>query len=56
MATTYNDLYLDTRRRFKAAGVFDPTRAARELICAASGKTSAEFVRDSRLYIPPEEY
>ena len=54
MATTYNDLYLDTRRRFKAAGVFDPTRAARELICAASGKTSAEFVRDSRLYIPPE--
>ena len=54
MATTYNDLYLDTRRRFKAAGVFDPTRAARELICAASGKTNAEFVRDSRLYIPPE--
>ena len=54
MATTYNDLYLDTRRRFKAAGMFDPTRAARELICAASGKTSAEFVRDSRLYIPPE--
>ncbi|MBR3562090.1 MAG: peptide chain release factor N(5)-glutamine methyltransferase [Oscillospiraceae bacterium] len=54
MAITYNDLYLDTRRRFKAAGVFDPTRAARELICSASGKTNAEFVRDSRLYIPPE--
>ncbi len=54
MATTYNDLYLDTRRRFKAAGVFDPTRAARELICAASGKTNAEFVRDSRLYISSE--
>ncbi|MBR0312973.1 MAG: peptide chain release factor N(5)-glutamine methyltransferase [Oscillospiraceae bacterium] len=54
MATTYNDLYLDTRRRFKAAGVFDPTRAARELICAASGKTNAEFVRDSRLYVSSE--
>ena len=54
MATTYNNLYLDLRARFKAAGVFDPTRAARELICAASGKTNEEFVRDSRLYVPPE--
>lgn len=54
MATTYNNLYLDMRQRFKAAGVFDPTRAARELICSASGKTNEEFVRDSRLYVPPE--
>ena len=27
---TYNDLYLDTRRRFREAGVFEPERAARE--------------------------
>ena len=54
MATTYNNLYLDMRQRFKAAGVFDPTRAARELICSAAGKTNEEFVRDSRLYVPPE--
>ena len=54
MATTYNNLYLDLRRRFKGAGVFDPTRAARELICCAAGKTNEEFVRDSRLYVPPE--
>ena len=54
MATTYNNLYLDMRQRFKSAGVFDPTRAARELICSASGKTNEEFVRDSRLYVPPE--
>ena len=54
MATTYNNLYLDMRQRFRRAGVFDPTRAARELICSASGKTNEEFVRDSRLYVPPE--
>ena len=54
MATTYNNLYLDMRQRFRSAGVFDPTRAARELICSASGKTNEELVRDSRLYVPPE--
>jgi len=54
MAITYNNLYLDLRRRFRAAGAFDPTRAARELICSAAGKTYEEFVRDSRLYAPPE--
>jgi len=54
VATTYNNLYLDLRQRFKGAGVFDPTRAARELICCAAGKTNEEFVRDSRLYVPPE--
>ena len=54
MATTYNNLYLDMRQRFRNAGVFDPTRAARELICSASGKTSEELIRDSRLYVPPE--
>ena len=42
------------RQRFRNAGVFDPTRAARELICSASGKTNEELIRDSRLYVPPE--
>ena len=54
MAITYNNLYLDLRRRFRDEGVFDPTRAARELVCSASGKTNEELVRDSRLYVPPE--
>ncbi len=54
MAATYNNLYLDLRQRFKSAGVFDPDRAARELMCAASGKTHDELVRDGRLYAPPE--
>ncbi len=54
MAATYNDLYLDLRKQFKRAGVFDPDRAARELMCTASGKTHDELVRDGRLYAPPE--
>ncbi len=54
MAATYNNLYLDLRQRFKGAGVFDPDRAARELMCAASGKTHDELIRDGRLYAPPE--
>jgi len=54
MAITYNNLYLDLRQRFRAAGDIDPSRAARELICSAAGKTYEEFLRDSRLYAPPE--
>ena len=54
MATTYNNLYLDLRARFKRENVFDPTRAARELVCAGAGKTQEELVRDGRLYVSPE--
>lgn len=54
MARTYNDLHLDLRARLKRANVFEPARAARELMCAASGKTRDELVRDGRLYAPPE--
>ena len=54
MAITYNNLFLDLRHRFRAAGDMDPSRTARELICSAAGKTCEEFVRDSRLYVPPE--
>ncbi|MCR5825043.1 MAG: peptide chain release factor N(5)-glutamine methyltransferase [Oscillospiraceae bacterium] len=54
MATTYNNLYLDLRRRFREMGDLEPGRTARELVCSAAGKTNEEFVRDSRLYVPPE--
>ena len=33
MATTYNNLYLDTRKRLKAAGVEMAQLEARELVC-----------------------
>lgn len=54
MATTYNNLYLDLRARFRRENVFEPDRAARELLCSGTGKTREELVRDGKLYMPPE--
>ena len=54
MAITYNDLYLDIRRRLRAADSGDPTLEARELVAFACGKTKEELLRDGRLYVTPE--
>jgi release factor glutamine methyltransferase len=54
MATTYNNLYLDLRTRLRRAGSENATQAARELVCAAAGKTREEFTRDGQLYASPE--
>jgi len=50
MPKTYNDLYLDARRRLKHAGVEAAALEARELLCYASGKDRDSFFRDTRLY------
>ena len=55
MATTYNDMYLDIRRRLKAADAADPTLEARELVCFACGKTREELLRCGGLYVAPEQ-
>mgnify|MGYP002508278554 CR=1 FL=1 len=39
MATTYNNLYLDTRARLKRAGVESAQLEAREIICYAADKS-----------------
>ena len=54
MAITYNDLYLDIRRRLRAADSGDPPLEARELVAFACGKTKEELLRDGRLYVTPE--
>ena len=54
MATTYNDLYLDVRRKLRGADVGDPTLEARELVCFATGKSREEFYQDGGLYASPE--
>lgn len=54
MAITYNNLYLDIRRRLKQAGYPGADLEARELVCAGSGKTREEFYRDAQLYVTPE--
>ena len=57
MATTYNNLYLDTRARLRKAGIDAAQLEARELLCAAAGKSREQFYRDMALYAsdPVEE-
>lgn len=50
MATTYNNLYLDARRKMKAAGIPNAQLEAREIVCYVTGKTREEFFRDLTLY------
>ena len=51
---TYNDLYLDIRRRLRQAGWPGAGLEARELVCYGSGKAREAFFRDAQLYVPPE--
>ena len=50
MATTYNDLYLDTRNILRKAGVEMAQLEARELVCYAADKSREQFSRDMWLY------
>lgn len=52
MATTYNNLYLDIRKRLRKAGVEAAQLEARELVCYASDKSREQFYRDMSLYAP----
>ena len=54
MATTYNNLYLDTRKRLRARGVEMAQLEARELVCFAADKTREQFFRDLPLYASKE--
>jgi release factor glutamine methyltransferase len=51
MATTYNNLFLDTRARLKRAGVELAQLEAREIICFAADKSREQFYRDMSLYV-----
>lgn len=51
---TYNNLYLDLRRKLKQAGCPGASLEARELVCHGSGKTREQFYRDAALYAAPE--
>ena len=50
MATTYNNLYLDARKRLKEAGIESAQLEAREIVCYAADKTREQFFRDLALY------
>ena len=51
MATTYNNLFLDTRARLRKAGVEAAQPEARELVCYAADKSREQFYRDMSLYV-----
>lgn len=50
MATTYNNLYLDTRNRLRRAGVTQAQTEAREIVCFAADKSREQLYRDMSLY------
>ena len=52
MASTYNDLYLDTRQELRQAGVAAAQLEARELLCFAADKSREQLYRDMPLYAP----
>ena len=50
MTITYHDLYLKIRMALSSAGIEGAQLEAREILCAASGKTVEELYRDISLY------
>jgi len=54
MPKTYNELYIDLRRRLKDAGVEACTLEAALLVAHAAGKSHAKLMADLRLYSSPE--
>lgn len=54
MATTYNNLFLDTRTRLKKAGIESAQLEAREILCYAADKTREQFYGDMALYVSGE--
>ena len=54
MATTYNNLFVDSRARLRKAGIEAGQLEARELICYAADKSREQFYRDMPLYVSGE--
>jgi release factor glutamine methyltransferase len=47
---TYNDIYIEVKRKLKAAGITGCELEARLLLAFAADKSTEEFLRDIRLY------
>jgi len=54
MASTYNNLYLDARKRLRDAGIEAAQLEARELVCHAAGKSREQFFQGLALYAPDQ--
>ena len=53
MAKTYNEIYIETRKALKNAGIEAYALEARLLVAYAAGKTVSQFMRDYALYASP---
>lgn len=53
MAKTYNDIYIQTRKALRTAGIEAYSMEARLLVSGAAGKTMAQLMRDLPLYAAP---
>lgn len=51
---TYNEMFLEARKRLKNAGIEAYSLEARLIMIAATGKTREEYARDMQLYAPDE--
>lgn len=54
MAKTYNEIYLDMRRRLREGGVEEPSLESRRILALASGYSDAELISRFFLYAPDE--
>ena len=54
MVKTYADLYLDARHALLPTEGANASNVARELLCAASGKTAEQMIADRELYASEE--
>lgn len=53
MARTYNELYIGLRNTLRESGIEAAAVEARLMVATAAGKTTAELLRDLRLYVSP---
>ena len=53
MAKTYNEIYIQTRKALRNAGIEAYSLEARLLVASAAGKTMAQLTRDLPLYAAP---
>lgn len=51
---TYNDIYLETRRALRTAGIASPELEARLIVQRAADKTREQYIRDAWLFASPE--
>jgi release factor glutamine methyltransferase len=53
---TYNEVYLEARKRLRMAGIETSDAEARLIVTTASGKTVEQFMRDRNLYMPDDAF